>query len=97
MGDPRELPPDLPKEQPQVRPAPFSDAAINAALDRARGDTEPGDTFAFIAVAEKVNGQIETRMTISVNWGHGWSFGGFVEGDVRDPLSMVGAELRFSR
>lgn len=81
----------------EIRPSPFSNAAINAALDHQLGRVEDGKTVAFVAVAEKVNGVIQTRMTVNVRIGDGFSFAGFMEGDVKHPLSTVGAELRFSR
>lgn len=80
----------------EIRPSPFSNAAINAALDRTLGHVEPGKTVAFVAVAEYKGGQLETRMTVNVNLGAGWSFAGFLAGDVKRPLQEAGAELRWS-
>ena len=96
MGDPRFLPPDPPPERDEIRPSPFSNAAINAALDAQLGRVGPGETVAFVAVAEMKDGKLETKMTVNVRIGGGFSFAGFMEGDVKRPLRTVGAELRFS-
>jgi len=82
----------------EVRPSPFSSAAVNAALDRQLARVEPGHAVAFVATAERVEGKLRHRMAVMVNLDlrGTWSFGGFIEGDVKHPLSKVGAELRFS-
>jgi len=80
----------------EIRPSPFSSAGINAALDRERGRVQPGEKVAFVAVAEMVDGVLQTRMTVSVLIGEHFSFAGFMAGDVKRPLQEVGAELRFS-
>lgn len=79
-----------------VRPSPFSDESIRAAVDKALGQAKPGERVAFVAVAERVGEDIQTRLAVSVNFGYGWSFSGFLSGDVKRPLQDVGAELRWS-
>lgn len=81
----------------EIRPSPFSSAAINAALDAQLAKVEPGKTVAFVATAEKADGGLQHRMAVMVNLGGGWSFGGFLAGDVKRPLATAGAEVRFSR
>lgn len=82
----------------EIRPAPFSSASISAALDKALARVEPGKTVAFVAVAEKSPSEkLQHRMAVMVNLGDGWSFGGFLAGDIKTPLREAGAELRWSK
>lgn len=80
----------------EIRLAPFATASIRKALDELDA-VQPGKTVAFVAVANMVDGVLQTRMAVNVNLGSGWSFGGFLAGDVKRPLREAGAELRFSR
>ena len=78
-----------------IRPSPFSNAAINNAITKSLADVPEGHTVAFVAALD-VDGEIPTvRLVVNVRLDSGWSFGGFIEGGAKG-LTGLGAELRFS-
>lgn len=83
----------------EVKPLP-STLRLNVAeaIERELGKVPPNHTVAFIATADKSPGhELRAKMAVMVNLGDsGWSFGGYLEGEVKRGLT-TGAELRYSR
>ena len=94
--DEDQLPVTVVKEPGDVRVLKFTDQRVSDAVERQLGKVPMGTTVAFVATAFKEGDKVTTKVAVYVNKG-AWSFGGFIEGDVKRPLDKIGAEVRYVR
>jgi hypothetical protein len=78
-----------PADPAEVRP--FGNAALDSAVRKALDSRDPGDTWAFVGIADNES----ARVAIAIKPGEHWSFGGYLEKPWRGPLSY-GVEVIIS-